>query len=395
MWTMIFSFTFVILAMYLGEVVSKKTSGKVPQMLIVALIFLVGFWTVVPKDVLVTGNITPFYDLMFGFVLIHVGSMFSFKSLKKEWKTAIVTLVAIIGIVAMVMVVGSMLFGKDIGFSAAAPMTGGGIAAIIIDKAATAANRPELGVLAMMIFIMHGFFGFPLTALMLNKECNEQLADYRGDADKASHQEQSIDEETAENDKKPTLIERIPEKYRTTTWYLLQLGFWAVICSSITAATGINNAIVQVVFGIVLGNLGLIEPGLLDKTNSGGILNLGLLAGFMGSFAYATPQLVGQYFIKIVVLMALATIAICLTAIPVGKYFGYSKWLSIAIGLNCFLGFPFNYSITVDAIKGTAKTEDEAMFLNQLLLPKMILAGIISVSIVSAVLAGIITSIIF
>lgn len=394
-WSASFAFAVIAFAMYIGDFVSTKSKGKIPQMLIVAIIFLLGFWTIFPKDILNIGNITPIANIMMSFILIHVGTMFDVKSIKKEWKVVVVTLVAIVGIVLFTIVIGTLFFGKEVGLIAAAPMTGGGMAAMIMDNAAKAANKPELGMLAMMIFIMHGFFGFPLTAFILNKECKRLISDFRSHETTVEEVSNNTEDNLEENKTKKKLIERIPEKYRTSTFYIAQLAILAVICAWITEKTGINNAIIQVILGIVLGQVGLIENSPLVKTESYGILNMGLLASFMGSFAVATPDLVAKLAFQIIVLMTVATIAIVVFSVPVGKRLGYSSYMSIAIGLNCFLGFPFNYALTNEAIKGVAETELEAKYLNDQIMSKMIIAGIISVSIVSAVLAGIIAGILF
>lgn len=71
-----------------------------------------------------------------------------------------------------------------------------------------------------------------------------------------------------------------------------------------------------------------------------------------------------------------------------GKKLGYSTNLSIAIGLNCFLGFPHNFVITNEVIRAIAKNEQESQYLNSILMPKMIIGSIVSVSMVSALVAG-------
>lgn len=74
------------------------------------------------------------------------------------------------------------------------------------------------------------------------------------------------------------------------------------------------------------------------------------------------------------------------------KKFGYSKYLSLCRGFNFFLGFPFNYALTNETIRSNSNTKEEADYLRELLIPKMIVAGVISVSILSAIIAGIVAS---
>ncbi|MEG0020824.1 MAG: hypothetical protein RR728_09770, partial [Oscillospiraceae bacterium] len=96
----------------------------------------------------------------------------------------------------------------------------------------------------------------------------------------------------------------------------------------------------------MVNHFGFMEKDPLKKANSMGILMLALTASFMRYFADSTPKQVLALIIPVASFLALGTIGIMLFSIPVGKKCGYSKNLSIAIGLNCFLGFPHNFVIT-------------------------------------------------
>lgn len=385
----------VVVTMLIGDMISTISKGRVPQMLVVAVIFLVGFWTIFPKDILETAGIKTLSDIMISFILVHVGTMFNVRDMLREWKVVVTTLAAVGGIVAMVLVVGTLLFGKATAYTAAAPMTGGGMAALIMQGAATEAGYPELGMLAMMIFVMHGFFGFPLTAFVLGKESDRLLVEYREKALESVAVNESIQNEAQPETSRRKLYEWVPERFRTPTYYLAVLTITGYLCSLIAGATGLNIAIVQILVGILLSYLGLIEPKPLDKSASTGILNLALFASFMSSFAMATWSLVVSLIVQIVILMVVALIAIFMATFFFGKAFGYSPYMTFAIGLNCFLGFPFNFALTTEAVKGATSDQGEADFLTAYLMPKMIIAGIVAISLVSAILAGIFAGIAF
>lgn len=399
-WTLTLAFAVICLAMFIGDVVSVKSKGKIPQMLIVAIIFLIGYWTVFPKDLLTVGGVTTIANLTMSFILIHVGTMFDLDSLKKEWRVAVTVLAAMIGIMVLVLAVGMVVFGKTTTLLALAPMTGGGMAALIMNNAAQKAGHPELGLLPMMIFIMHGFVGFPLTALALNKESNRLIKDFRENKGNlsASAPLKSAASDTAAAPSasgKVKLIDRLPKKYKTSTFYITELAVLAIVCSLITQYTGVNVAIVQVVIGILFKQLGLIDSSPLTKSESNGILLLALFASFMSSLATATIAVLIKVIIQIVVIMLAGTIGMGLFSIPVGKKFGYSTFMSFAIGLNCYLGFPFNYALTNEAVRAVAKNDEEKTYLTEFLMPKMIIAGIVSISIVSSIVAGVIAGFVF
>ncbi|MBP1040011.1 hypothetical protein I6N95_03195 [Vagococcus sp. BWB3-3] len=388
-WNVVISFAVVSGIMFIGDFLSNKSKGKIPQMLVVAIIFLVGYWTILPEDIIQVSGISVMNEIVLSFILIHVGTMFDFKSMLKEWRVVVTTLAASAGIILFTLVAGWLIFDKLTALVAMSPMTGGGMAAIIMNTAAQEIGRADLGMLAMLIFIMHGFIGFPLAAHFIKKECMQLVTDFRGG------KLQALEEAEVKGDQKVTLIQRIPEKYRTTTFYLAQLALLGAICGEISRVTSINFAIVQIVVGIICTQVGILEANPVNKTDSYGILSMALFANFMASFTLATFDVVANLFVKIIVLMVIATIGLVLFSVPVGKKMGYSKNMSIAIGINCFLGFPFNFAITNEAIKTVADNEEEAVVLNQQMMSKMIIAGIVAVSFVSAILAGIVASVAF
>ncbi|MBP1042871.1 hypothetical protein I6N95_17785 [Vagococcus sp. BWB3-3] len=381
----------VIVTMLIGDVISNLTKGLVPQMLVVAVIFLVGFWTVFPADILEIAGIKTLSDIMVSFILIHVGTMFNVKDMIREWKVVVITLAAVVGIVAATLAVGTLLFGKTTAFTAAAPMTGGGMAALIIQGAANEAGRPDLGMLAMMIFVLQGFLAFPLTARVLGQESKRLLKDYRQQTVTQTETSEVVDE----SETKKRIYEYVPERFRSPTYYLAVLAIIGYLCGVLTTATGVNNAIIQILVGIVLSFFGIIEPKPLDKSASTGILNLALFASFMSSFALATWSLMVALLAQIAVLLVVGVIATFVATFFFGKPLGFSRPMTFAIGMNCFLGFPFNFALTTEAVKGATDDPAEADYLTAYLMPKMIIAGVVSISLVSAILAGVFAPIAF
>lgn len=130
--TLFSSLSTVCVSMLAGEAISTRTRGRIPQMLVVSIIFLVGFWTIFPLNLLEVSGIQIMAKITLGIILIHVGNMFDLRSIVKEWKVVVAILSAIVGILLFILGAGSFLFGKDVALIAAAPMTGGAIAALII-----------------------------------------------------------------------------------------------------------------------------------------------------------------------------------------------------------------------------------------------------------------------
>ena len=73
----------------------------------------------------------------------------------------------------------------------------------------------------------------------------------------------------------------------------------------------------------------------------------------------------------------------------VSRMVGDTKEMGFAIALTALYGFPPNYILTMEAVQAVAENEEEKQFLTDEMLPKMLVGGFTTVTIVSVVLAGI------
>lgn len=382
-------FAVVCMIMFLGDFVSQKSRGKIPSLLIIAVCFLLGYWTVMPRDILDVTHINQIKNITMLLVLLQVGAMFNLKQLKDEWKAVVVTLFAIAGIVVVAGIGGTLLFGKDMAMVGIPPLTGGGMATIIMSDAASAMGLDKLAMTATIIYIMQGFVGFPLTNYFLRKEGIRLVREYRENTPARAEAGEVHREGSREKGKK-TLNDLVPERFKGTSYYFAKLSILALLVYTVDLFTGkyFNVSIVMIAAGILAGHYGLIEKEPLKKANSFGILMMALTASFMRYFAQSTPAQVARLIVPVVSFLVLGTVGIMAFSVPVGKKFGYSLDLSIAIGLNCFLGFPHNFVITNEVVNMFGQTDGEKEHLNKILMSKMIIGSIVSVSVVSALVAG-------
>jgi hypothetical protein len=371
----------------IGSLVSTKTKAKLPAMFVVSILFLFGYWTILPKDIIVTSGIKIVSDIGFLVVLIHVGTLFEFDELKKEWRVVITVLSAILGICVLVLV-GIPLFNKDIAFCSIPSLVGGGIATIIMTQAASAKGNSQAALLATMILTMQTMIGFPLTSLNLKKEMLRLLP--------MTHKNETLSAEAhSTGAKKVYWRDRIPGKYKDTTYHLFccvilgALSYW--IGNYTAAMTGnlINRSLLAIIFGIIMYSLGIIDKEPLTKAGAFPFLMFALTLNLMTSLGAATPALLLQTIVPLSAAFALATLSIWFISPLVGKKFGYTAAWARALAFNCFLGYPFNHQITLEAINAVATDAEERKYLEAKLLPPMIIGGVVAVSIVSVVIAGI------
>src|SRR6056297_99610 len=165
------AFSIVLLILAVGEFVSIKTKALVPSVFVSAVLFLIGFWTILPADIVTQSSFAkPIVYLSMYLLLTHMGTLMSVKELLSQWKTVLIALSGIIGIIAMTMTVGNLIFGWETVVAATPPLTGGVVASILMSTAASDRGLTAIAVLATAMYIMQGFFGYPITALMLKKE---------------------------------------------------------------------------------------------------------------------------------------------------------------------------------------------------------------------------------
>ena len=105
------------------------------------------------------------------------------------------------------------------------------------------------------------------------------------------------------------------------------------------------------------------------------------------------------YMVPILGLLVIGALIAALAAVVVGKVLKWDPWLSAAVGVTCLLGYPFTYGIAMEAVNGNTFgknfSEEEVQRLTNYVLPKMVIGGVVSVSIVSVIIAAYIGPMIF
>ena len=177
--SVIMSFCVITVFMAIGDVVSNKTKAFVPSVFVAATLFLFGFWTFVPSNVdIIAGLGMPVALMAMYLLLVHMGTLMSLKELVSEWKTITIALCGIGGMVGVLLTLGRLFVAKEAIIVGTPPLTGGIVAAIMMNQAATEKGLTTLAILAIVMYVMQGFVGYPLTALALKKEGKRLLSIY-------------------------------------------------------------------------------------------------------------------------------------------------------------------------------------------------------------------------
>ncbi len=389
---------FILLAMSLGDIVSTKTKAFVPSVFVTAALFVIGYWTFWPNDIVsIASWAQPAAGLAMYMLITHMGSLMNLRELAAQWKTVLIALAGLAGVMAILLTVGRLVLGYETVVAGAPPLTGGVVAALVMQAAAEAKGMTELAVLAILVFVAQGFVGYPITAVLLKKEGQRLLAEYR--SGKAQVPVGDAAAAAAVVEKKP-LIPPVPEKYNTTYLILLKLAVVSVLAdrfaklvnaglASIGTDVTLHPLVVCLVFGVIFTQIGFLDRNALNKANSFGWLMTVLMAFVFDGLRQASPAMLLQVAGSLVGVIGIGVIGLLIFAFIAAKILKESVPMALCIALNALYGFPPNFILTNDAVKALTDDPVEAEHLTGIMMPKMLVGGFTTVTIASVIIGGI------
>ncbi|WP_294180688.1 hypothetical protein [uncultured Clostridium sp.] len=384
-------FLIVMAFLLIGEVVSEKTKAYVPSVFISAVLFLIGFWTFAPKDIVVRASFgKEFIQITMSLLLVHLGTLMSLRKLIAQWKAVVVAICGICGIMALTMSVGLLLFDWHTVIAATPPLTGGIVAALLMSEGLKAQGITTLAVLPIAMFITHSFFGYPITSWCLKKEGKRIVKGFRESGpDPKVIKEGSMFQDEGNSRKK--LIPALPEAYQTAPMILFKVILVSMLAGWLSNLTGgaVNQYVICLILGVVFCELGFLEEQSLVKAGVFNWLILGLLAYVFSQLSSVTPSQLLGIIGPIIVLIILGILGMFIMSMLVGRHLGFSKEMAFACALTALFGFPADYVITTEVCKSVGTTEEEKNYLIDILLPRMLVGGFMTVSIASVIIASI------
>jgi MFS family permease len=387
----------LVLILFIGDLVAVRTKAWVPSVFVCAVLFLMGYWTFFPKDIVALAGVPSVVAVMMMYLLItNMGTLLSVKELKAQWKTIVIALSGIFGIVAILFAVGTFIFGYETIVVAIPPLVGGVVSALIMSEGAKEAGLASLSVFAIVIYVMQGFAGYPITSIVLKKEGKRLLEQYRS-GELFSENQTLAKEETAATATTTTqelkLFKHMPEKYNTDFFKLFRLAvvsYLAYLVSTLLApVVSVSPFVLCLLFGVIAKSIGFLETQALQKANGFGFAIMALMLFIFDGLKQATPSMMLEIIWPLVGTIGLALIGMYIFSFIAGKLLKVSKNMAFAVSLTALYGFPADYIITNEVIKSLTEDEKEREMLTSHMLPPMLVGGFITVTIVSVVLAGI------
>lgn len=371
--------TLVCTIFAIGDIVSIKTKSMISTMLVALLLLLIGFWTKIPTTLFEDAGLLKIGGILIPFLIVHMGTLLNLSDLKKEWRTVIIAIGAVIGIAIFLLLLGIPLLGREFAISAAPPISGGVVAAIIMGEKAEALGMDNIYLFATLLVVVQQFFGIPLASFLLNKEARKVLKT----SDEKINIEKKLNESKVESNKK------ISSAYDTPYILLAKVGLVVFLSTKFAEITKLNIYVVSLFFGLLFKELGFLQEDILKKANAFGLGMLALMAVIFNSTSMATPETLKGLLFPLIGSLVIATIGILIVSAIIGKILNYSMAMSMAIGLSALFGFPGTFVISNEVANAVGETEEERLLILDHILPKMLVSGFVTVTIASVVLAGV------
>ena len=396
-----FALAFVIccVAYLIGEVVSQLTKAWVPSVFVTACVLLIGYWTVIPAEVVTDAKLIPFGSTIGIYLLIaHMGTVISIKQLLEQWKTIAVALMGLAGMCLASWFIATPIIGKDFVIAGLPPLTGGIVAATVMQSAAVAKGLEAAAVFAIAMYCVQGFAGYPLTAVCLQFEGKKLLKQFRSGeataevADKEITEDGQLASVVAKTKKK--LIPELPAKWNTTVVMLGKLGLigWlATLAGQIQFPVigTISGAIWALILGVIATTIGFLDQNLLNKANSYGIIMFALMMYVFDGLKTCTPEMLASIIGPMVGLIVIGVAGMAAAVFVGAKILKLSYTMALATALTALYGFPPNAIITESTCKALANgnAEEENYLMGKMFAP-MIVGGFTTVTITSVFIAG-------
>lgn len=377
------SFMIVLIVFALGDIVGKITKGKLSGMMVVMLLFLVGFLTkLIPADIIDQGGLTALSKLAIAMILFNMGTTLNVKQLIEEWRTVLMAALCMLAS-CLVMLLVSPIIGFDTMLVGMPVINGAAMATSLMASAAAEKGLATAAALCAVIYSVQKFVGAPIASAMGIRYGKKLLKAYRENPAQFKKQETGNGASA-----KVSFADKHKEWYSANVMMaLVAAGSW--VAHILGDLTPINYSIWALLLGVVCAASGLVPTKPLQKSNSYGLMMVAVFGSIIPSLAKVSLSDLGTMAFQTIVLFAAALIGVALVGwvLPTWKLVG-DKDLAVGIGVEQFLGFPSNVVICREVGDAVGDTPEEKAFIEDTLNVPYVVGGITVITVLSTMLAG-------
>lgn len=377
------SFMIVLIVFALGDIVGKITKGKLSGMMVVMLLFLVGFLTkLIPADIIDQGGLTALSKLAIAMVLFNMGTTLNVKQLIEEWRTVLMAALCMLAS-CLVMLLVSPIIGFDTMLVGMPVINGAAMATSLMASAAAEKGLATAAALCAVIYSVQKFVGAPIASAMGIRYGKKLLKAYRENPAQFKKQETGNGASA-----KVSFADKHKEWYSANVMMaLVAAGSW--VAHILGDLTPINYSIWALLLGVACAASGLVPTKPLQKSNSYGLMMVAVFGSVIPSLAKVSLSDLGTMAFQTIVLFIAALIGVALVGwvLPTWKLVG-DKDLAVGIGVEQFLGFPSNVVICREVGDAVGETLEEKAFIEDTLNVPYVVGGITVITVLSTMLAG-------
>lgn len=371
-----------------GEIVAEKTRAVLSATLVIAVTLLILFWCGLPGDIFDTAAVSAIANNLVGILITSLGTMIDFPELKRQWKTVIISLAGVIAGVGLIVLVAPFLIGHDMAIAGAPIFAGANTAALLMMDALNGKGLKELSSFVVLILVVQNFVGIPIASQLLRRDARVFLKNPEN-ITLYAHKDDETDGAAAK--RKPL---QLPAMFDRPSVYLLKLTVIAAISQKAAGLTGgkIHFFVFALLFGILFSELGFLEKNSLPRTGSNTFIIFATTVIIFSNLANTTPQQLVSMIVPMLAVLLLGVIGAFVVGTVVSKALNVTPSLGVSLALTCTFGFPTTMLMSQEVSKAMASNEEERIALENYILPKMVTAGFVTVTISSVLIAGVVVT---
>ena len=388
-WSFEISFLVFLIIVFLSQGIATRLRSLIPMPLILGIFSILGFWTgVLPRDFIEKSNMIVVGTIAYNLLVINGGTMVNIGFIKRYWKNSIICVVSALVIWIVIGLGMQGIIGREIALLSSGTLMGGG-ATCAIASYMVMGNKPEIAVYPWIIFMFQGLFAIPIINWALKKEAMILLKNFSNDnPSKIVMRDLNFKGEGPNN--KTKICDRIPKDYKTTAYYLglIMLINLANKLVNIKFNLIINQNATALLAGFFVSQIGLIDVGPLHKSDSFGLLLLGLMGLMINTLARNPIGNIIRLLKPMLLVFIVSIIILLILSFIFSRLYRLSIYGIIAMNLNCLVGFPVNRLLVKNA--ASAVELDEARtYIEDKLLPLLNIGTILIVNTISIIIISV------
>ena len=345
---------------------------------------VLGISVILPQSIIKDAQVSGIGMGVVGMLIVSMGTTIDFAELKQEWKVVVTSILCVVFAVAAIILVGGFVMDPKIAIAGSPIFAGGNAATLIMLAAAKEKGLAYVGTFCLVLLVTQKFFGIPIASVAL-RHLARQL---REDGEFVRRNCEASEEAVQAARKKPLAMPSVLDK---PSVYLAKLGLVATLSFYAAKLTGghIHYLVMCLILGTVFYALGFLDKGILGKTQSSGLIIFFVTIVIFSNLGATTPQQVLSVLPPLIWSAVLGVAGLCVAAALCSRPFT----LAVSLGITCTFGFPTTMLISQEVATAMGETEEQRKALLNYLLPKMLVAGFVTVTITSVVLAGFVVNI--